>query len=61
MDGVCARRRPHSRDVATYIGIVVVGHIVMRLIAGPASSDHLARRPIETAMRQTSAVLSRIH
>lgn len=48
---------PILADAATYIGIVLVGHIVMRLIAGPASGDRLARRPVETAMRQTSASL----
>jgi hypothetical protein len=32
-------------DSATYVGIVVVGHAVMRLVAGPAGEDRLARHP----------------
>ncbi|MDT5159162.1 MAG: hypothetical protein QOH51_3519 [Acidobacteriota bacterium] len=34
---------PVLADSATYIGIVVVGHAVMRLVAGPARNDRLAR------------------
>jgi hypothetical protein len=34
---------PILADSATYIGIVVVGHVVMRLVAGPARDDRLAR------------------
>jgi hypothetical protein len=34
-----------SADAATYLGIVALGHAVMRLIAGPAREDQLARRP----------------
>jgi hypothetical protein len=34
---------------ATYAVMVVPGHGVMRLIAGPAGEDRLARRPWETA------------
>jgi len=34
---------------ATYILLVLVGHGVMRFVAGPASEDRLARRPWETA------------
>ena len=34
---------PILADGATYAGIVVVGHGVMRLVAGPASADRLAR------------------
>ncbi len=34
---------------ATYILLVVVGHGVMRLVAGPARGDGLARRPWEAA------------
>jgi hypothetical protein len=34
---------PILADAATYVGILVVGHAVMRLIAGPASQDRLAR------------------
>lgn len=33
---------------ATYILLVLVGHGVMRLVAGPAGEDCLARRPWET-------------
>jgi hypothetical protein len=39
---------PILGDGATYAGIVFLGHAVMRLIAGPASEDRLARQPIET-------------
>jgi len=35
---------PIVADGATYAGVVVVGHAVMRLIAGPASQDRLARQ-----------------
>jgi hypothetical protein len=34
---------------ATYVLLVLVGHGVMRLIAGPACEDRLARRPWEAA------------
>jgi hypothetical protein len=34
---------------STYVVMVVVGHGVMRLIAGPAHQDRLARRPWESA------------
>ena len=34
---------------ASYAVMVVLGHGVMRLVAGPASEDRLARRPWETA------------
>jgi hypothetical protein len=34
---------------ATYVLLVLVGHGVMRLIAGPARGDALARRPWEPA------------
>jgi hypothetical protein len=34
---------PILADSATYFGIVIVGHAVMRLIAGPAREDRLAR------------------
>ena len=33
---------------ATYVVFVLVGHGVMRLVAGPAREDRLARRPWET-------------
>jgi hypothetical protein len=39
---------PILADAATYVGIVVLGHAVMRLIAGPAREDRLSRRPWET-------------
>jgi hypothetical protein len=34
---------PILADGATYAGVVVLGHAVMRLVAGPASQDRLAR------------------
>ncbi|MFS8084146.1 MAG: hypothetical protein ACMG6H_00800 [Acidobacteriota bacterium] len=34
---------PILADSAAYVLIVVVGHAVMRLVAGPARADHLAR------------------
>jgi len=34
---------------ATYVIMVLVGHGVMRLVAGPASEDRLARRPWESS------------
>jgi hypothetical protein len=34
---------------ATYVILVLVGHGVMRLVAGPAREDRLARRPWEAA------------
>ena len=34
---------------ATYVLLGVVGHGVMRLVAGPATADRFARRPWETA------------
>ena len=37
---------PILADAATYVGMVVLGHAVMRLIAGPAGEDRLARHPI---------------
>src|SRR6266850_4388940 len=36
---------PILADAATYVGLVALGHAVMRLIAGPASKDQLARQP----------------
>ena len=35
---------PILADAATYVGIVALGHAVMRMIAGPPSEDRLARR-----------------
>ena len=40
---------PILADAATYISIVAFGHVVMRLIAGRASDDQLARQPMEAA------------
>ncbi len=40
---------PILADAATYVGIVALGHAVMRLIAGPVSEDRLARHPREAA------------
>ena len=34
---------PILADAATYIGMLAVGHVIMRFIAGPASEDQLAR------------------
>ena len=34
---------PILADAATYVGILIVGHAVMRLVAGPAGHDGLAR------------------
>ena len=35
---------PALAVAATYVGIVALGHAVMRLVAGPARGDPLARR-----------------
>jgi hypothetical protein len=35
---------PILADAATYVGMVVLGHAVMRFIAGPANEDQLARK-----------------
>lgn len=35
---------PILADAATYVGIVAIGHAVMRLIAGPSRSDRLRNR-----------------
>lgn len=40
---------PILADAATYVGIVALGHGVMRLIAGPVSEDRLARHPRKAA------------
>ena len=34
---------PILADSAAYVGVVLVGHAVMRLVAGPAREDRLAR------------------
>lgn len=39
---------PILADAATYVGFVALGHAVMRLVAGPALDDQLARRPGKT-------------
>jgi len=39
---------PILADSVAYIGIIVVGHAVMRLVAGPAGKDSLARGPHNT-------------
>jgi hypothetical protein len=36
---------PVLADAATYIGLVALGHVVMRLVSGPARGSHLARQP----------------
>lgn len=38
---------PILADAAAYAGIVILGHAVMRLVAGPASEDRLARQRVE--------------
>jgi len=40
---------PMLATAATYFVLVVVGHGVMRLVAGPARADRLARRPWDAA------------
>lgn len=40
---------PILADAATYVGMVALGHVTMRFIAGPASEDRLARTRIRTA------------
>lgn len=36
---------PILADAATYVGIVAIGHAVMRLVAGPARADRLRNEP----------------
>jgi hypothetical protein len=36
---------PVIADAAAYIAFVATGHIVMRIVAGPAETDRLARQP----------------
>ena len=38
---------PILADAVVYVGMLVVGHAVMRLVAGPASRNQLARTPAE--------------
>jgi hypothetical protein len=33
----------------TYVGVVALGHAIMRLVAGPAQGDRLAQRPWQAA------------
>ncbi len=40
---------PFVATSATYVILVLVGHGVMRLVAGPAGEDRLARRPWESS------------
>jgi hypothetical protein len=40
---------PILADSVAYVGIVALGHAVMRLVAGPAREDQLALRPTNTA------------
>jgi hypothetical protein len=42
---------PILADAAAYVGMVTVGHAVMRFIAGPASEDKLARTPMKAATK----------
>ena len=36
---------PILADAATYVGMVALGHAVMRIISGPANEDRLTRQP----------------
>jgi len=36
---------PVLADAATYVGLVALGHAVMRLVSGPAFGSRLARQP----------------
>jgi hypothetical protein len=36
---------PILADAAAYVGIMVLGHALMRLVAGPSHKDQLAKRP----------------
>ena len=40
---------PVIADAAAYVVIVAVGHAVMRIVAGPAKLDQLARQPVATS------------
>jgi hypothetical protein len=42
---------PILADGITYVGIVALGHAVMRLVAGPARKDQLARTHGETIVK----------
>ena len=39
----------------TYVVLVLVGHAVMRVVAGPAGADRLARRPRELSRTTPSS------
>jgi len=39
---------PILADAVTYVALVVLGHAVMRLVAGPACKDELARMHART-------------
>jgi hypothetical protein len=45
---------PILADAITYVGMVAVGHAVMRLIAGPAGKDELARTHAGTRAQRRS-------
>jgi hypothetical protein len=47
---------PILADGAAYAGIVIIGHGVMSLIAGPAGADRLARQPIAVAHTENVVV-----
>lgn len=40
---------PALADAATYVGAMVLGHVVMRFVAGPAREDRLARTAVKAA------------
>jgi len=40
---------PILADAGAYFGILILGHFVMRLVAGPARDDRLARKPVVAA------------
>ena len=40
---------PFLADAAAYLGMVAIGHAVMRLVAGPAIADRLAERRKQAA------------
>jgi hypothetical protein len=42
---------PILADAAAYVGMVAVGHAVMRFIAGPAREDQLARILMKAATK----------
>lgn len=46
---------------ATYVILVVLGHGVMRLVAGPARGSPLARRPWEAAEPSAGAIRKSLH